>query len=85
MMYKKTENISQAVKNDGKPIKYELYISTKKGKKRKWAGERETLNDLDILIKQNYLEKEFEYISANIIVRYSTGHSLIERRYIKIN
>lgn len=84
-MYKMTENISRAVNNQGKPIKYELYISTVKGKRRKWAGERETLNDIDILIRQNYLEKEFDYISANIIVRFVTGHSLIERRYTKIN
>ena len=84
-MYKTTENISRAVNNHGNPIKFELYISTTKGKRRKWAGERETLNDIDILIRQNYLEKGFEYISVNIIVRFSTGHSLIERRYTKVN
>lgn len=85
VMYKKTEKVSRAVNNQGDPIKFELYISTAKGKRRKWAGERETLNDIDILIRQNYLEKGFEYISVNIIVRFSTGHELIERRYKKIN
>lgn len=85
LMYKTTENISRAVNNQGEPIKFELYISTAKGKRRKWAGERETLNDINILIRQNYLKKGFEYISANIIVRFTTGHSLIERRYIKLS
>lgn len=84
-MYKMCENISKAVNNQGEPIKFEIYISTAKGRRRKWAGERDTLNDIDILIRQNYLEKGFDYISANIIVRFVTGHSLIERRYTKIN
>lgn len=79
--YTMKENVSRQVNNESEPIKYELYISTKKGARRKWAGERETLTDIDILIRQNYLSKEFDYISANIIVKYSTGHSLIERRY----
>lgn len=85
MMYKKVESISKAVNNQGEPIRFELYISTAKGKKRKWAGERKTMHDLDILIRQNYLDKGFEYISANIMVHYLTGHSLIERRYTKVN
>lgn len=84
-MYKITESISRVVNNPGNPIKFELYISTAKGKRRKWAGERESLNDIEILIRQNYLDKEFEYISANIIVCFATGHSLIERRYTKVN
>ena len=82
-MYKMIEKVSHAVNNTGDPVRFELYVSTKKGKRRKWVGERETLHDLDILIRQNYLDRGFDYISANIIVRYATGHSLIERRYTK--
>ena len=84
-MYKMTESVSRIVNNQGNPIKFEIFISTAKGKRRKWAGERETLNDINILIRQNYLEKGFEYISVYIIVRFATGHSLIERRYTKVN
>lgn len=81
MNYKIKEKINRTVNNTGDIIGYTLYISTKKGKRRKWAGERETLHDLEILIRQNYLNKGFEYISANIIVKYTTGQSLIERQY----
>lgn len=81
MTYVKTEKINKTVNNTGDIIGYTLYISTQKGKRRKWAGERETLHDIDILIRQNYLEKEFEYVSVNIIVKYTTGQSLIERCY----
>ena len=83
MGYSMIEHISRAVNNPGTPTRFTLLISTEKGKKRKWAGERETLNDIEILIRQNYLEKGFEYVSANIIVHFATGHSLIERRYKK--
>ena len=79
--YKIKEKISRNVNNTGDIIGYTLYVSTKKGKHRKWAGERETLNDLEILIRQNYLSKGFNYISANIIVKYTTAQSLIERQY----
>lgn len=81
MKYTKTEKINRTVNNTGDIIGYTLYISTQKGKRRKWAGERKTLNDIDILIRQNYLEKEFEYISVNIVVKYTTGQNLIERCY----
>ena len=80
--YNIKEKINHTVNNTGNVIGYTLYISTKKGKRRKWAGERETMRDLEILIRQNYLNKGFAYISANIIVKYTTGQSLIERQYI---
>ncbi len=76
------EKTNHTVNNTGNIIGYTLYISTKKGKRRKWAGERETMHDLEILIIQNYLNKGFDYISANIVVKYTTGQSLIERQYI---
>lgn len=84
MAYIKEESTRSTGGNKGEPIKYTLYISTAKGKRRKWAGERETLKDIDILIQQNYLNKEFIYISANIVVEYIDGNALIERRYKKI-
>ena len=64
MKYVKTEKINRTVNNTGDIIGYTLYISTQKGKRRKWAGERETLHDIDILIRQNYLEKEFDRVLA---------------------
>lgn len=84
MTYIKEESTRSTGGNQGEPIKYTLYISTAKGKRRKWAGERETLKDIDILIQQNYLNKEFIYISANIVVDYIDGNALIERRYKKV-
>lgn len=81
MNYKVKEKTNRTVNNTGDIIGYTLYISTKKGKRRKWAGERETLHDIEILIRQNYLDKGFDYISANIIVKYTTGQNLIERQY----
>lgn len=82
MKYTVVENVSRVVKNDGDPIGFGLYVSTAKGKRRKYVADYHTMKDLDATI-QNYMNDGFEYISANIIVRYTTGHSLIERRYTK--
>ena len=80
MNYKMVENMSRAVNNMGDPVGFGLYVSTAKGKRRKYVADYPTIKDLDNAI-QNYMNDGFEYISSNIIVRYTTGQSLIERRY----
>ena len=82
MNYKMVENMSRAANNDCDPVGFGLYVSTAKGKRRKYVADYLTMKDLDTAI-QNYMNDGFEYISANIIVRYKTGHNLIERRYTK--
>ena len=83
MAYKLIETESRRVHNEGEPTGFGLYLSTTKGKRRKYVADYSTIQDLDSAI-QTYLDEGVEYISAIIIVRYTTGHNTIERKYIKV-
>ena len=61
----------------GKPKKdveisyYTLYVSTRKGKRLKWAGECPERIHIDNLIKR-YIENN-DYVSALIVCKYKGG------------
>lgn len=60
---------------------YTLYVSTKKGKRQKWAGESEERIEIDNRLKR-YFENN-NYVSAKIVCRHKNGQYVENIVYIK--
>lgn len=68
-------------KNNVKVTCYTLYVSTRKGKIKKWAGECSERIEID-----NRLNKYFKnnyYVSATIICKYDNGQYIEYITYTK--